>query len=258
MATALIVATGTIHPEGRGWHFDDPQPMTFDDGAWTVSIQDSQFQVVTVGQPPDDLKAFRNDIVSIVQGCLDSLGFLLAAPLQAEIRTISVQRNDSEQIQLSWCRQEWPELLGDRVSWPPRVEGDDLQPLVAATVAEPLIRLALVDLRAALQYPDDTLVYAYRAVESVRQWFLEEHEVDDDAARKRAWKAMRKALQLPRGPVDDPIDRLKDWSVGRRHGALAPPTEAQRKEALLTARNVVRTFIDYLNAGPPGGGESPR
>jgi hypothetical protein len=69
---------------------------------------------------------------------------------------------------------------------------------------------------------------------------------------------MRKALQLPGGPVDDPINRLKDWSVGRRHGALAPPTEAQQKEALLTARNVVRTFIDYLNAGAPGGGESPR
>lgn len=208
MASAQIIATGTIHPEGRGWHFDDPQPMTFDDGAWTLSIQDSQFQVVAVGRPPDDLKAFRNEIVSIVQGCLDSLGFLLAAPLQAEIRTISVQRDDSEQIQLGWCRQEWPELLGETATWPPRVEGDALQPLVGATVAEPLARLAVADLRAALQYPDDTLVYAYRAVESVRQWFLKQGQVDNRAARERTWEAMRETLRFPRDPADDPIDRL--------------------------------------------------
>jgi hypothetical protein len=68
---------------------------------------------------------------------------------------------------------------------------------------------------------------------------------------------MRKALQLPRGPVDDPIDQLFEWSIGRRHDALAPPSEAQRKEGLLTARHVVKVFIDYLDAGPPGGG-SPR
>lgn len=252
MATALIIATGTIHPEGRSWQFDDPQPMTFDDGAWTVSIRDSKFQVVAVGRPPTDLETFRNEIVSIVQGCLDSLGFLLAVPLQAEIRTISVQRSDSEVVQLGWCREEWPTLLGEDLSWPPRVEGDHLQPLIAVAVAEPLARLALADLRAALQYPDDSLFYAYRAIESVRQWFQEDGQISN-RARDQAWEAMRDVLQLSRDPVDDPIDQLAKWSVSRRHGELAPPTEDQRKEALLTARRAVRSFIDYLNARPTGG-----
>jgi hypothetical protein len=253
MATALIIATGTIHPEGRGWQFDDPQPMTFDDGAWTVSIQDNKFQVVAVGRPPKDLETFRNEIVSIVQGCLDSLGFLLAVPLQAEIRTISVQRSDSEVVQLGWCRQEWPQLLGETSSWPPRVEGDRLQPLIAVTVAEPLARLALADLRAALQYPDDSLFYAYRAIESVRQWFQEDGQISN-RARDQAWEAMRaSSLRLPRDPVDDPIDQLARWSVGRRHGELAPPTEDQRKEGLVTARRAVRSFIDYLNTRAAGG-----
>jgi hypothetical protein len=129
-----------------------------------------------------------------------------------------------------------------------RAEASDLQPLVAAAVQEPLARLALADLRAALQYPDDTLFYAYRAVESVRQWFLPAGERDDDNTRKQSWTAMRAALGLKRPP----IDRLAHLAAGRRHGAVAPPTESERLEALRIARPVVKAFVDYLTAQGPG------
>ena len=116
--------------------------------------------------------------------------------------------------------------------------------MVTAAVQEPLARLALADLRAALQYPDDTLFYAYRAVESTRQWFMPPGQPDDDNTRKQSWRAMRAALGLERPP----LDRLADLAAGRRHGAVAPPTEAERLEALRTARPVVRAFVDFLIA----------
>ncbi len=81
----------------------------------------------------------------------------------------------------------------------------------------------------------------------------QEHGQISNRARDQAWEARRDALQLPRDPVDNPIDQLARWSVGRRHGELAPPAEAQRREALLTARRAVKAFIDYLKARPPGG-----
>jgi hypothetical protein len=197
--------------------------------------------VAVSGSQPTDVVTFRNELTSIVQGCLDSLGFLLAVPLQAEVRSIVVQGED-DQVQLALRRHGWPDVLEKQPQLPLRAEAPDLQPLVAAAVQEPLARLALADLRAALQYPDDTLFYAYRAVESARQWFIPAGQPDNDDTRIQSWIAMRAALDLKRPP----LDRLADLAAGRRHGAAAPPTEPERLEALRIARPVVRAFVDYL------------
>jgi hypothetical protein len=45
-----------------------------------------------------------------------------------------------------------------------------------------------------------------------------------------------------------PLHRLADLAAGRLHGATAPPTEAERLEALRIARPVVKAFVDYLTA----------
>jgi hypothetical protein len=68
--------------------------------------------------------------------------------------------------------------------------------------------------------------------------------LDDESTRKQSWSAMLSALGLERPP----LDRLADLAAGRRHGAAAPPTEAERLEALQIARPVVRAFVDYLTA----------
>jgi hypothetical protein len=243
----VLIAVGSIHPESGAWYFEEPLQLPFHDGDWTVVIHDSQFHVIVSGQQPTDVATFRNELTSIVQGCLDSLGFLFAVPLQAEVRSIAMQGQD-DHVQLALRRHGWPDLLDEQPELPLRAEASDLQPFVAATVQEPLARLALADLRAALQYPDDTLFYAYRAVESVRQWFISPGQPDDDDTRRQSWIAMRAALALGRPP----LDRLAELAAGRRHGAAAPPTEAERLETLRIARPAVKAFVDYLTAQRPG------
>jgi hypothetical protein len=157
----VLIAVGSIHPESGAWYFEEPLQLPFHDGDWTVVIHDSQFHAAVSGRQPTDVATFRNELTSIVQGCLDSLGFLLAVPLQAEVRSIVMQGED-DQVQLALRRHGWPDVLDQQPELPLRAEAPDLQPMVATAVQEPLARLALADLRAALQYPDDTLFYAYR------------------------------------------------------------------------------------------------
>lgn len=66
---------GVVHPQGGGWYFEDPIEIPFDDGHWTILLVASQFRVVVRSEVPNDLATFRNELLSIVQGCLDALGF---------------------------------------------------------------------------------------------------------------------------------------------------------------------------------------
>jgi hypothetical protein len=238
----VLIAMGSIHPES-GWYFEEPLEISFPDGTWTVIVRDSQFHVLINGEPPEDVATFRNEVASVVQGFLDSLGFLLAIPLQAEVRSILI---GGDPVQLALYRQSWPDLLEDPQS-PPQVKAADLELFNVATVEVLEARAALADLRAALQYPNDTGFYAYRAVESVRQWFVEDDKADKGTAKARSWTAMREALGLDSGQMN----RLKQLAAARRHGAVAPPTEAERLEALRIARPAVKAFVDYLTAQRP-------
>lgn len=129
---------------------------------------------------PNDLATFINEVGSIVQGCLDSLGFHLVTPLRAEIMSMIADGN-----RLIHRTVDWPELLPEPSTR--HVAADKLQPFIAAAMDEPLARLALANLWAAIESPDDTGYLAYRAVESVRQWFLVGEE-DDGSAREQSWR----------------------------------------------------------------------
>lgn len=231
----LAVVMGTVHPVSHRWLFEKPVQIRFPDGKWMLTFRSSQFHIFIEGQEPNDLATFTNEVGSIVQGCLDSLGFHLATPLRAEIMSMVADGN-----RLIHRTLDWPELLPDPSTR--HVAEDKLQPFIAAAMDEPLARLALADLRAAIESPDDTGYLAYRAVESVRQWFLVGEE-DDGSAREQSWRDMRVALAVD----ESPLRGLSRLARQRRHGAVASPTESQRKEALLLARDVVARFVAHIN-----------
>ena len=237
--TMLAVVMGAVHPVSGGWHLEDPVHIPFPDGKWMLIVKHSQFHVFIEGQKPNDLPTFMNEVGSIVQGCLDSLGFHLVSPLRAEIRSMVVDGN-----MLIQRRPGWPELSPELLTDPsiPHITEDKLQPFLAAAMCEPLVRFALADLRVAMESPDDTGYLAYRAVESVRQWFLAGDE-EDKRARTQAWMDMRAALDLD----ESRLRSLEELARQRRHGGVALITETQRKEALLLARDVVARFIAHIN-----------
>lgn len=237
----LAVVMGTVHPVAGGWHLEEPIRITVDGRKWTVILKQSQFHVAIEGQEPDDLPTFMNEVASLVQGCLDALGFHLATALRAETRSMVADGVGADGLKLAYRTPSWADLLPEPLAEPFYVAGDKLQPFTTAALGEPLARLALADLRVAIESPDDTAYLAYRAVESVRQWFLV-GEQDDDNARKQSWKDIHAALALE--DVDESsFAELRRLARQRRHGAVAPLTENQRKDALLLARDVVARFV---------------
>jgi hypothetical protein len=99
-----------------------------------------------------------------------------------------------------------------------RVEEEELAQFMRASLTEPLARAALRDLTTAIGAPFDTTFAAYRAVESVRQYFVDDANEDRGHARELSWEAMRDALAQER----DPLDWLRSCACACR-GLLAFP-----------------------------------
>lgn len=198
---------------------------------------ESRFHLFFEGVEPSDWGTFRNEIASIIQGCMDALGFHLAASLRVEVASLVIDGN-----RLVTSTNGWPQLLGE--SSGSTVSGADLGPFIQAATAEPLVRLALADLRAAIDAPDETLFLSYRAVESVRQWFLENDAEDEGRARAKSWERMRETLSVD----ETTTRRLEALARGRRHGGGVPPTAPEREEAPRLARAVVAALIVHLTA----------
>jgi len=245
--------SGGVHPLPGGWHLEEPVEITFPDGRWQISLQGSQFHVLLDSPPIQDLATFLNEVLSVVQGVLDALGFHLAVALRAEASSFVTQGNT-----LVLRRPTWEDLRQAPNS-PPYVDDSTLSPFVHASASNSFARLALADLRAALEYPDDTAFYSYRAIETVRQSFLS-GSTDTETERRKSWQTMRETLSLDRHS----LDQVRDLAMPRRHGGAERPgpSEAQRLQVLRVARHVVSRFVSHLStpgvAGiPSAGGDEP-
>ncbi|WP_433162599.1 hypothetical protein [Kribbella sp. CA-247076] len=230
----LAAVTGGVHPTRLGWTLEDSVKFKFLGATCELFIRHGVFNMFIEGDRPEDFATFLNQIHSMIQGSLDSLGFFMAAPLRGEILSMIV-----DGVELHHRDLQWEQLLpegSDRA----RVEGVRLQPFTNMAISESSVRLALADLRSALDSPGETVMLCFRAIESIRHWFLD-GEPDDDSARKRSWQALRTQLDISR----DEIRPLEDMATSRRHGAEPFATEQQRLDALLLARKIVERFVAY-------------
>ncbi|GLZ51503.1 hypothetical protein Acsp07_11200 [Actinomycetospora sp. NBRC 106378] len=224
------VFVGEVHPVSGGWALDDPIEIPFGDSHWTMILSSSRVHVVVRGEMPSDMETFINEVRAVSQGCIDSLGMLLGASLRLELTSIIVNGNRIYLPSPFWYAKA--------VS---RVEGDRLIPVVAAAVSEPLARLALADLRVAQTSPDDSGFLAYRAVESVRQYFF--CPADGKRSDEKSWERLRTSLDFSKSE----LVRLSELARVRRHGGLPRHTEAERIESFDIALRVVKSFLEFLH-----------
>ena len=186
--------------------------------------------IIDADEPPD-FATFINEVRSIVGGVVDSLGFELAVPLRFEA-THAIKDGDV----VHFIQQGWPEL---RVLEQGTESPDDwvvevhLAPVLDATVANPLIRLAVSDAQRAIESPDDAAFYCYRAIESLRLLFL--NGDDSGGARAESWRLLRTELSLTR----EELDAVKQLADRRRHGGHQVLTEQDRRQCLLTTRRAM-------------------
>jgi len=239
------IATGIVHPMKLGWMIERPVNFVMNGVIdCRVVIRQSHFNVIMRGERPEDLATLLNQVGEIVQACLDSLGFWLATPLRIELLSMIIDGND---VILKDGR--WAELLPEEERENPEycAAPERLGPLVDAAINEPLVRLALADLRTAIDSPGETVALAYRAIESIRQWFLPLAEADTGAARKRSWENLKAKLNIQ----EDEIRPLQKLATSRRHGENTLLPEEDRLQALRLARRVVEQFLAHRASAQP-------
>jgi len=104
------------------------------------------------------------------------------------------------------------------------------------------------DLREAIRSPQDTGFFCYRALESLRQFFVEHGAAKSD---KASWEQLRSSLKVSRSDIDD----IKTFADARRHGKGKGISDAERAEVFRKTWLIVNSHIDFSVSGYGRGGE---
>ncbi len=235
----LIEFHGIVHPAEHGWEIVGPVPIWSSDQCWIFTLEKSKFHVLALGGYREDFATFRNKVMSFVHGVLDALGFCLGCALVPELQWVSWPPDGKTTF-----TPGWPAAAGRDDNQPRRASAAQLAPIIELAVQERLVRCALSDLSLAIDRPDDTSFYAYRAVESIRQFFVGPSS-SKKGEQTKSWQRLRKKLDVS---VDD-LARLSDEAKPRRHGDILPISEEERLANLRLARTVVEKFIEHYRQG---------
>lgn len=240
-----IFFTGLIHPQAGAWHID--RPITVQDRGREIEIyfRDSAFNIRVsfidsheLGKDPEQDPAWLNpiwyEVEAVFQSVLDSLGFILAAPLEIEMKT---------------GRADATGFVGSLTSQPAfarvdtdRVEPDLLGKYLRAAEGNANIRHALADMRMALRLSTDTAFYCYRAIECIRHEFV---DPADGTKTAPSWARMHAAL----GTTQAEMDPLTKLATPRRHGESLPLSHDDRLRWLRWTRDVVGRYIEERRSG---------
>lgn len=167
---------------------------------------------------------------NVTQNVLDVLGYQNAEVFTVEIETA---KNEDTGYQRSFTS-------GMNEPHGPVVELETLGDLQGRS---PELRHALRNYRLAVLYNDDTALYCFRALESIRQAFV---AVEDGNDTKPSWKKMSANLGLSKTWAEP----LAGMATEQRHGDNETFTTAvMRRRWVEQARVAIDRFIAYLAGG---------
>ncbi|MBY4569780.1 hypothetical protein ACN95_07045 [Gordonia sihwensis] len=206
-----------------------------------VVLRESTFNVkVTLGSDPftgdpiadaATLNPLWGETEAVLRGMLDSLGFHLGAKLEPQFMTGTIADRAA-----TGARSSFPEiaLVEDQA-----VAAETMNRYAQLAANNANIRHALADMRSALSLSDDTPFYCYRALESLREEFVDERDSRNNR-EKRAWGRLRAALSIDEGRAKE----LAALAKPRRHGGNPHVDHDERVNWLKWTRAIVATFID--------------
>jgi hypothetical protein len=223
---------GRVHPERYDWTIGQPYEVVVAhyDGARShmrINFTASQVMVVVHSDSNDRLLDMKNRVSRQVRNLADALGYVAAAALDVEILSCVTPEGSH-----SVFNTAFDGLLENDVEAEASLRIFNV--LIRQTERSQYVRVALADLRNAIKEPLDTYVNCYRAIESIRQEYLQ-GDPDNRSARNQSWQSLREAT----GTEEEDLTWLKNLAKPRRHGAPIDATHEDRKRALLIARHVV-------------------
>lgn len=229
---------GTVRPAGT-WHRKDPLVLNEPASTVKISMQEGELEIGV--DTPDDISLddIKVEVQEIATAFVDAFAFHVGMELRPEL-THAFKEGSEVGTHLYPGR---PIESSYRVPGKPgaiRLPANALEELTDAAIHLTHARLALSDLQRALLNHRDSGFYCYRAIESMRQFFLD----GDDAgsATSASWKNFREVLQLK----ESDIMRVKQAADPRRHGGTHTLTEEEAFFAVAYSRRVFLRFIEYV------------
>lgn len=102
---------------------------------------------------------------------------------------------------------------------------------------------ALGDIRESIRNPHDTALHCFRAIENIRQCYVEPGDASGDA--KPSWKRMRTQLRIERSWIDD----IAAARHPQAHGDSRMLSGEQREDFVKRVRVVIARFIASMQNG---------
>lgn len=226
------VAAGIVPPQKLSIEIPDAN-LSFE---VTISVHASQVSVIVdAASGAIDIPTVRNYVEWSVRMLFDGYGYINSLGYDVEITSVVGPNGEHTVFGVDL------NTPGESESGPP-VEFAELWKLLTSGPESAALQRALADLREAVRKPHDTGFFCYRAVESLRQAFVEPQDGDNS---KLSWERIRSALRIDRSW----ITLLEQFGKPQRHGETSYMSGDERIRALKRARRVVARYIEYTRGG---------
>lgn len=200
-------------------------------GKAQISIVASQVSIVLEIETDIDLHTIKNTVEYLIRVVVDSFGYLVGRGYDIEITSAVSPQNKHTVFGVGI-----PELEARQNERP--VQFNEFFPLALQSIH---LQRCLNDLREAIRSPFDTGFYCYRALESIRQSFVE----SNDSGEKSSWDRLNSSLRIEKSYSDE----LRKFALPQRHGNPIPMTGEERVRAMKYIWLVVDRYAMFLKEG---------
>ncbi|TEB14295.1 hypothetical protein Psfp_03046 [Pelotomaculum sp. FP] len=236
----IYIFSGKVLPERANVQFASPLilEVKYNDFDFKVIINIILSQIsakVEILRGNPDIGTMKNYLESTVRSLVDGLGYLLACGYDVEIT--SVMLPDSSMIVFGVGVTELEKEKDTRNF----SNAELFKILFSGKPKTDYLRRALGDLRETIRSPHDTALFAYRAIESIRESF----RISDSEDKNILWQRMRESLSIEK----EYIMFIEKYRTIEAHGKTLPVSGDDRVEIMRRAWRIVERFCNYLLKG---------
>ena len=232
---------GKVFPERANVHISTVELILSNSGAGIsgklkISIQVSQITAVfSTNSKVENIFTLKNIIEDAIRLEVDILGYLFGCGYDIEVTTM-VDSEGNEPVIFGigiW------ELENQKDKRPKNI--NEIFPLFSDHRGD-YLRRCFGDIREAIRVPKDTGFFCYRAIETIRQYFLKEK---NSRSERESWEQLREDLKIQRSQ----IDFVKSFADPIRHGDVKYISAEERSKVLTDTWDIIDRFVIYASNG---------
>jgi len=210
----------------------------------SISLSQISVTVKTAKEIKGDIEllTLRNTVETIVRYIIDCYGYMTGRGYDVELTSVTDDSGNLTVfgVDIAELKEEERPLKFGQVAeliLSPRAIKD---PNYANATS--CLRIAFGDLREAIRSHSDTGMFCFRAVEDIRQFFVQANDGED---KKPSWKRLNQALRID----EEYTKALTTFATPQRHGERPFMRHEDRVLAMKRAWIVVDRFVVFVNRG---------